>query len=304
MAFGIGSGLFFTHIPLVKIMELPLTSYRSMPGGIFKKTCKRLGVPFVYKTFRDQVEGRRALDDLADRGQAVGVRSNIFWLPYIPQPFRFQFNGHNLVVYGREAGGEYRVSDPVMEGVTVCTTQAMGKARFAKGALAPKGLLFYPENSARGLEPSTLAPAVHQAIRETARSMAYSPVFFAGVPGIKYLSKRMRRWPQKLKDVERVKLNLANVVRMQEEIGTGGAGFRLLYAAFLQEAGDTLDEPVLRRAARELTDAANVWREFATLAARFCKDRLEGPFAHIPDLLLDVAAREQAVFRNIAREYL
>ena len=33
---------------------------------------------------------------------------------------------------------------------------------------------------------------------------------------------------------------LGNIVRMQEEIGTGGGGFRFMYAAFLQEAGDVL----------------------------------------------------------------
>jgi len=33
---------------------------------------------------------------------------------------------------------------------------------------------------------------------------------------------------------------------MQEEIGTGGAGFRYIYAAFLQEAADFLEDDHLR----------------------------------------------------------
>jgi len=274
-----------------------------MPGGIFKKTCKRLGVAYEYRTFRDPLKGRRALDELAERGQAVGVRSNIFWLPYIPEQFRFQFNAHNLVVYGRDAAGEYQVSDPVMENVALCPHQAMGKARFSKGVLAPKGLIFFPRaTTAAHLVEERLQEAVRLGVRETVNSMN-SPVFFAGVRGIRYLSRKVRQWPTQHK-AETVKLYLANVVRMQEEIGTGGAGFRLLYAAFLQEAGEKLNQPALLKASRDLTDAGNVWREFATLSAKFCKDRLHEPYEKIPDLLLDIAAREKAVFSVLRRNYL
>lgn len=304
MAFGIGSGLFFVHMPFVKVMGLPLTSYRSMPGGIFKKTCKRLNIPYEYKTFRDPLKGRHALDEYAERGHAVGLRSNIYWLPYIPQQFRFQFNAHNLVVYGKQADGEYQVSDPVMEDVSLCPSLALGKARFSKGALAPKGLIFYPQiQGLTVIDESRLAPAVQQAVRETVQRMLFAPVFFAGVKGIDYLSKRMRQWPNKMSEAD-VKLNLANVVRMQEEIGTGGAGFRFLYAAFLQEAGERLDKPALMTASRALTEAGNVWREFATMSAKYCKDRLEVPFSKIPDLLLDISARERALLRDLRRDYL
>ena len=41
---------------------------------------------------------------------------------------------------------------------------------------------------------------------------------------------------------------LVNGRRMQEEIGTGGAGFRFLYAAFLQEAGEKLNRADLLKA--------------------------------------------------------
>src|ERR1700733_11064636 len=65
MAFGIGSGLFFVHVPFVKVMGIPLTSYRSFPGGIFKKTCKRLGISYEYKRFRNPILGGRALEEAA-----------------------------------------------------------------------------------------------------------------------------------------------------------------------------------------------------------------------------------------------
>ena len=64
------------------------------------------------------------------------------------------------------------------------------------------------------------------------------------------------------------KLFLGHVVRMQEEIGTGGAGFRFLYAAFLQEASVVMQQPVLSEIAQQLTAAGDQWRQFALRCAR------------------------------------
>jgi len=49
------------------------------------------------------------------------------------------------------------------------------------------------------------------------------------------LSKKIRTWEEKM-GARKAALNLAQVIRMLEEIGTGGAGFRYMYAAFLQQS--------------------------------------------------------------------
>ncbi|HON58209.1 MAG TPA: BtrH N-terminal domain-containing protein [Smithella sp.] len=43
MVFGIGSGIFFGHLPFVKWVGLPISTYRTQPGAVFRKTAKRLG---------------------------------------------------------------------------------------------------------------------------------------------------------------------------------------------------------------------------------------------------------------------
>lgn len=303
MAFGIGSGIFFAHLPFVKVMELPLTSYRSMPGSIFKKTCHRLGVPFVAEKFRDPILGQRALDSHVEAGHVVGLRSNIYWLPYIPQKFRFQFNAHNLIVYGRQDNGDYLVSDPVMDEASTCSPRDLNRGRFAKGALAPKGLIYYLQSDLHSIDEPRLREAVRLGIAESVSRNLRTFKYF-GVPGIQYLARRMRIWPRKFKDIDMLKLNLANVVRMQEEIGTGGAGFRFLYAAFLQEAGERLDLPVLSKSAVDFTEAGNIWRDFALEAARFCKGRLIGSYQQMPDLLMEVAEKERQIFLDLRRNYL
>jgi hypothetical protein len=308
MSFGIGSGIFFVYLPYVKVMGLPLTSFRSFPGSIFKKTCKRLGVPYQYKTFwnseRGTLAGSKALDEHLALSQPLGVRTNIYWLPYIPKKFRFQFNGHNLVVYGKN-GDDYLVSDPVLEESSVCPTKSMHKARFAKGVLAPKGLIYYPTPKIRApFEKEQLNKAVYQGVKETTHRMLYTPLPFFGIRGIRYLSRHMEKWPLKLSDPEMQKLYLANIVRMQEEIGTGGAGFRYLYAAFLQESADLLGEASLDQAAKKMTSVGNLWRVFATMSAKFCKDRFEGNFLELPKLLSEIADQEQALFEELRSQYL
>ena len=232
MAFGIGSGLFFAYFPLVKVMGLPLTTYRSFPGGIFKKTCKRLGLPFEYRRFKNAVQGTRALDEYLERGQAVGVRGSIYWLPYMPEQFRFQFNAHSYIVVGKTDSDNYVISDPVIDKLTDCPSRALVRSRFARGLLAPNGLIYFPRTEGVGELP--MRSAIEAGIREVVHRMFYSPPPFFGVRGIRFLGRQIAKYPRTIRDGDKHKLYLANVVRMQEEIGTGGAGFRFLYAAFLQ----------------------------------------------------------------------
>jgi hypothetical protein len=298
MSFGLGSGLFFLHLPFIKVMGLPLTSYRSYPGTIFKKTCRRLGLSYDYLTFRDPLQGQRQLDDYLNRGEAVGLRGNIYWLPYIPEAFRFQFNAHSFVIYGRNER-QYLVSDPVLENASEIASSDLNRSRFAKGALAPKGLLFTPRVPAQFNLEQNLHRAVRSAISETTSRMLFKFVPFCGIVGIEYLSHRLQKWP-----IPQRKLQLANVIRMQEEIGTGGAGFRFLYAAFLQEAGNRLNNSTLTNAAQNLTETGNRWRDFATLSAQFCKDRLDAPYSRLGEVLREVAQAERLIFSDLRRNYL
>lgn len=292
MAFGIGSGLFFCHLPFVKVMGHPLTSFRNYPGWIFRRACRRLGVTYRRRTFRRPADGRRALDALVADGVPVAVQTNIHWLPYFPPEFRSQFNGHNLIVIGRE-GERYRISDPVLPETVECPVEALDRARFAKGTLAPRGLLYHPVSA-----PSRpdFAPAIRAGIKEAVFHMR-APFPWVGVRGIRYLASRMRTWPDRPGGLQRARLDLAFLVRMQEEVGTGGAGFRFMYAAFLEEAAGILGSDSLRRASAQMTAAGDQWREFAVAAGRLLKGRDDGreSFSTLADRLESCADREREV---------
>ena len=291
MVFGIAGGLTFAYLPFIKITNMPVVSYRMFPGAIIKGAAKNLGVRFETRRYSDRGRALAELSDLVDAGQCVGLQTSVYWLPYFPPEMRFQFNAHNLIVYGRE-GDEFLVSDPVFEQAVRVKAEDLQNARFARGALAPKGFLYYPVR----VDPAVdRAEAIRKAIRRTVRMMLYAPLPFIGVKGIHYMARRIEGL--KGGDPRYARLYLGHIVRMQEEIGTGGGGFRFMYAAFLQEAGRLLGSAPLEEASRMMTEAGDRWRLFALACARVCKGKTaDFDAGEIAGLLRQCAAQEKLVY--------
>jgi hypothetical protein len=296
MVFGVGQGILFGYLPFIKVNHLPLTTYRCQMGGILKRVAKRLRCRLVWSKFRDPDAAMTALDRRLEEGTPVGCRTGGYWLPYFPPAFRIHFNMHNLIVYGRR-GDDYLISDPVFPEPVTCPRDDLIKARFAKGAMAPRGTMYCMEEIPSGID---LAPAILSGIRGASRAMLNTPGLLIGVRGIRFLADRLERWPRKLGKRKSLQ-HLGQVIRMQEEIGTGGAGFRFMYAAFLQEAAEVLQAEVLHELSKQLTDVGDRWREFALLGARNCKDRASESesFSTMADILRECAAGEETIFRSL-----
>jgi hypothetical protein len=171
------------------------------------------------------------------------------------------------------------------------------KARFAKGALAPKGRMYYVQSVPRRFD---WPEAIRQGIREVGRTMLKTPVSLIGVRGIRKLAGKVEQWPAKL-GPERTRFYLGQVIRMQEEIGTGGAGFRFIYAAFLQKAAALTGEDGYQRNATAVTAVGDCWRLFAAAGARHCKGRARetDAFPALGKMLRDCARQEEAIYRNL-----
>ena len=220
-----------------------------------------------FETFRSPAEGTRRLDELLDAGQLVGLQTSVFWLPYFPPDLRFHFNAHNLLVYGRD-GDEYLVSDPVAETVVRCARADLEKARFAKGMLAPKGLLYY----ATGKPTRARLGAARQA-RARPRRARHAAHAAALRRRARHRAPRVAgRAPRRT--TTHARMYVGNIVRMQEEIGTGGGGFRFLYALLPAGAGGHDRLRAARQASRaQLVEIGDRWREFALAAARMIRGR-------------------------------
>ncbi|MBA4417538.1 MAG: peptidase [Syntrophus sp. (in: bacteria)] len=297
LVFGIGAGLFFGFFPFIKMNGLPVVTFRNMPGRILKNTSKRLGIKIESYKFKNPEKSMDALDILLDKGIPVGLQAGCYWLPYFPDALRFHFNAHTLIAIGRK-GDEYLISDPVFEEPVTCLRKDLMKARFSEGPFSPKGKMY----CIKGIKGQVDLPrAVTKGIRETCWFMlAKNPIPLIGVRGIRYFAKRVQEWPEKY-GKRRASLLLGNAIRMQEEVGTGGGGFRLMYAAFLQEAADILNKKELLDISERMTETGDKWREFALLGARICKDRsLDGDnYDNLSNVLLDCAAKEYGIYNDL-----
>lgn len=293
MAFGLSSAISFAYLPFVKITGFPLIAYRMPPKSILRGMAKPFGTKFQFETFRNAETGMRRLDDLLAQGKVVGLQTSVFWLPYFPEDMRFHFNAHNLLVYGKD-GDDYLISDPVAELPQRCASADLQRARFAKGALAPKGLLYFPGPMRC---TALTADAVRKAIRKTARIML-GPIPIVGVRGMRMLARKIG----KLEPSDEYSLNyIGHIVRMQEEIGTGGAGFRFLYAAFLQEAAELTGLLQLASLAQRLNEIGDGWRGFALNAVRMIKGRDPVNYPQLAEELLALSNQEATFFGDLKR---
>lgn len=297
MVFGLGSGLFFSYMPFYKLNGLPVISFRPYPGFIFNRITGMLNIRIRrYKFAGVPDKAMAALDGLLEENTPVGCLVGVFHLSYFPEAYRFHFNAHNLVVYGRE-NGQYLISDPIIEHPVSLSYDELKRVRYAKGTYPPKGRMYVIQEVPDHFD---LPGAIKKAIKKNAKEMLSIPIPLFGVKGIRYMAKRMKKWPVKL-GKRKASLYLGQVVRMLEEIGTGGAGFRFMYAAFLQEAGRELGEDMLLECSEEMTAAGDRWREFALIAGRIFKgrSRVDESYQAAADILFDIARREEQIFRKL-----
>ncbi|MBU3068481.1 BtrH N-terminal domain-containing protein [Aestuariicella sp. G3-2] len=295
MVFGLSGALTFAYLPLLKVGGMPLMAYRLPPGRVIRGLTSRLNIDMAYERFRHPEQGMAALNTHLDEGRPVGLQTSVFWLPYFPEDMRFHFNAHNLVVYGRD-DDRYLISDPTFEQPVEADYESLQHARFVKGMLAPKGLLYYPKNIPANPD---LRGAITKAIRGNVNMMLRTPLPIIGVRGIRFVARRIRQLGND-KDQAFGKLFIGHMVRMQEEIGTGGAGFRFLYASFLQESATILNNSALADVSLLFTDIGDEWRRFALYAAKMLKGRMPLDYGKLADQLLVVADQEEQGYRKLS----
>jgi hypothetical protein len=230
----------------------------------------------------------------------VGCQVGVYYLTYFPKEYRFHFNAHNVIVFGKE-DDNYLISDPVMETATSLSSYELERVRFARGALAPKGQLYYPKEN-RIVTDEQIKNGIRTGIKRNVRDMLYIPGNIAGVKGIRYIGKKIKKWRGKLGPHD-AGLYLAQLVRMQEEIGTGGGGFRYIYGAFLQQAYEFNKIDELLEISKSFTKGGDLWRTAAVQAAGIYKGRIgsQQDYNVMGDYLLEVAEIEKQAFVALSK---
>jgi hypothetical protein len=301
MILGLGAGLFFSYMPFIRLHDMPVISFRPLPGQIFARVAKRLRFKICSRRFLNEGKSMKVLDILLQQEIPVGIVVGVFYLPYFPKEYRFHFNAHNLCVIGKE-GDVYTVSDPVSMGINQLNYDELKRVRFAKGTYPPLGKMYWVKQTSAS--PLDLKAAIISGIKLNCKWMLDVPVSYIGVKGIHLMAKKMRQW-EKTFGEKKAALLLAQTIRMLEEIGTGGAGFRYMYAAFLQEASVVLDKPECKDFSAQMTRIGDLWRNYAHEAARKFKKRDENvcSYDQLADKL-DIIAEEEKHFFTSLRQFI
>ena len=293
MIFGISEGLTFIYIPFVPFKGNSLKfAFRSFPGSIFAHTMKKLGIKVgMIKRFVNKEEAMKELDKLLSAGIPVGNVVGLYHLPY--SPVRAHFNAHNLCVVGKE-GDKYIISDPSWHStLTNISYSDLMKVRFSEGMLKPRGRMYWIKE-----KPvlTDIRPFIERSIENNCKKMIGIPgMSQIGVRGIVTLSKKIRKLGTKYGEKEAM-LYLASLVQAIEEIGTGGAGYRFMYGAFLHEAAVILNKEKFKDFSVEMNNIGDLWRQFALGCVRKFKNRVNTSYDELADMMLKIAAAEKEFF--------
>ena len=301
LIFGLSASLFFVHIPFIKLAGFPVTSFRPLPGVIFARVTRLLGFKIYKKIFFSKKKAVRALDSLIEEGIPTGCVVGMYYLPYMPLAYRFHFNAHNICVIGKK-DDQYLISDPIATEKVTITSHDLLRARFAKGTYPPLGKLYWIKEFPKKLPD--MNKLVRKAILKNCSRMIREPgpIPYVGVNAFKHLGNKIPKFPKIYGD-RKAALHLAQLIRMMEEIGTGGAGFRFLYAAFLQEAAEITGIKALNDFSQRLTEIGDQWRVFATEAGRISKNRSTEnlDYKTIGDRLKAIGKQEELFFADLEK---
>ncbi|MDD4209680.1 MAG: BtrH N-terminal domain-containing protein [Bacteroidales bacterium] len=299
MIFGIGSGIDFIHfpIPLLNNLECPL--FRSLTTKVFKNFSKRMGIKYKLLTFRNENKAMEKLDFLLESGIPVGLVVEVLFLPYFREiSGDWHFNGHQIVVVGKE-GDDYIVSDTEWylpsDSYNKISSADLKKARFPKDLFALKGAMFYIESFTDTID---MKQAIVKGIKKTCFRMIDNPLPFIGYKGIYYLSKRMRNYIKKygkMKALESIKWQYT----ISEVAGTGGSGYRFLYATFIKEAAEYLKDKELSDIAIEMRKVGDNWQQLALDITRYIKSEGANDINVLADIVMSIAPKEEQVFRKL-----
>jgi len=126
------------------------------------------------------------------------------------------------------------------------------------------------------------------------------PLPFIGYKGISYLSKRMRRYLKKYgkeKALESIKWQYT----ISEVAGTGGSGYRFIYASFLKEAAEYLKDEELAELAKEMRQVGESWQQYAVEATRYIKSEGKNDINLLADIIQSIAPQEEQIFRKLKK---
>ncbi len=294
--FGLGAGLGAFHAAADFLTPSRLLYLRS--ATLEEAFFRRIGVPFEWRREPDAERARADLERHVARGTPLLLRCDLSHLPHYGS--KTPFNGHVVVAWGRddEAGAAaVLISDTHFEGLLAVPEPILDAARTSSAipfALARDAFPVPPLGPPPG--PAALGRLAVLAIRAQAEAMlepqAEPPIGRLGVAALGALADDLPGWAGAADRAWVARFAYQNIERR----GTGGGGFRRLYAEFLERAERVAPALAGAGLAAEMAAIAAAWTA-AGEALRAQSEREDG--AGLDEIAAGVralAARETAFY--------
>ena len=120
---------------------------------------------------------------------------------------------------------------------------------------------------------------------------------------MRLFAKKIVDWPKLTRDENHLAHEIMMISAILEERGTGGAGFRFMYATFLQQAAKIIKNSELTNLSKQMMEIGDRWRELSLHAARIGKKHDLGPerLNELREMIQNRADDEEKFFNQLLK---
>ncbi|BBO69750.1 peptidase [Desulfosarcina alkanivorans] len=292
MCFGLGQGLAVWFIYCPEMSPSRIVHVRAI--DFEEQFFNGIGHPFQWETFDTPEASEQGLKDRLALGVPVILRTDLFYLPYYGS--NTHYPGHVITAWGYDPDRDvFLVTDTERTGLLTVPSENMRKARFYQSDfMTISGHMFSP---AKICLPDNLPEQIKKAIAGNSLSMLNG---FDAIDGITGGISGLRLWQAEISNwshFEDWQWTARFLYQIIEKRGTGGGGFRFLFADFLSEAAILVPEITSAGLAQQMAELGFAWQALA-LCLKNVSEKVKPDFTEVEKELEHVADLEEAYHRQ------
>ena len=286
MVFGLGSGLGFFYI--FDPAASPTHVFNGRSANLEGNFYQHIGQPLKWeKRWNPQT-----MAAVLANGRPILAQSDIFYLPYY-QP-AVHFIGHGIVITGIDLDAQTAniadIADDALLTVSLANLQAALQDE-RPPLLRPYHWTQTPHLTTINIIPENLITA----ILATCSYMLTPPSPQEGLPAMQQMAYSLPHWHEMDDWAWAARFGYQAI----EKRGTGGGGFRHLYADFLHEAATYLPALINTNAAVRFHKLGIKWSEFAQRLKAVFVEQNPGHFEAAALVLAEIVEEETAVLQTL-----
>jgi hypothetical protein len=296
--FGLGSGIDFVLIETDRYEPGVFLFGRS--ATMETDVADALGLHYTEQAEPDDDRAWQVVRDEVAAGRPTMLSGDALYLDY--RDFRVHFPAHRFVLLGfDDAARKAAVADRIVPETQFCSYEALAASRNPKDFISTTNLwgTFHDGTVGRSIREAARRAILKAATRMLAGASHATGNGVDMSNGIAALSRLAERMPAVL-----ARPDATSVARYAgaciESFGTGGGNFRLLYAAFLEEARVGGWAPVEASDVTAVRDSARCWTELSQRLRSFAAGEIADVVAPSVALVESIRDIERGVFERLA----